>query len=86
MSQENKITGDDIKKITSMSNTEIERKLKDILSDSKNGAVKKMLSGVDIAGMKKKLQSAGKEELDGLMGLMSKLDPSLISKIKGALK
>ena len=85
MNNVNKISQEDIKKITSMSNAEIEKKLKGILSDSKNGALKKMLSGVNIEGLKKKLQSSSKEEIDGFMGVLSKLDPALISKIKDSL-
>ncbi len=81
----NKISQEDIKKITSMSNAEIEKKLKGILSDSKNGALKKMLSGVNVEALKKKLQSSNKEEIDGFMGVLSKLDPALISKIKDSL-
>lgn len=86
MNNNNKITHDDIKKITSMSKGEIEQKIKNIFSDSKSGAVKKMLSGVDIEGMKKKLKSSSKEEIEGLMGMLSKLDPALINKIKDSLK
>lgn len=86
MNNVNKITPDDIKKITAMSNSEIEKKLKDILSNSKNGALKKMITGVDIGSMKKKLQSSSKNEIDSFMGILGKLDPSLISKIKDALK
>lgn len=85
MNSVNKISQEDIKKITSMSNAEIEKKLKGILSDSKNGALKKMLSGVNIDGLKKKIQSSSKEEIDGFMGVLSKLDPALISKIKDSL-
>jgi len=81
----NKISQEDIKKITSMSNAEIEKKLKGILSDSKNGALKKMLSGVNVEGLKKKLQSSSKEEIDGFMAVLSKLDPALIKKIKDSL-
>lgn len=86
MNNANKITKDDIKKVSSMSNSEIERKLKEILADSKNGTLKKMLSNVDLNSMKKKLQSAGTAEIDNLMGALGKLDPSLIGKIKDALK
>ena len=85
MNSVNKISQEDIKKITSMSNAEIEKKLKGILSDSKNGALKKMLSGVNVEGLKKKLQSSSKEEIDGFMGVLSKLDPALIKKIKDSL-
>ena len=85
VSNVNKITQDDIKKITSMSNSEIEKKLKGILADSKNGAIKKMLSGVDVDSMKKKLQSSSKEDIEKFMGITSKLDPSLINKIKDSL-
>ena len=85
MNSVNKISQEDIKKITSMSNAEIEKKLKGILSDSKNGALKKLLSGVNVEGLKKKLQSSSKEEIDGFMGVLSKLDPALIKKIKDSL-
>ena len=85
MNKENKISQEDIKKITSMSNSEIEKKLKGILSDSGNGAVKKMLSGVNIESFKKKLQSSSKEEIDGFMGILSKIDPNIIKKIKDSL-
>ena len=57
MSDNNRISKEDIKKISSMNNSEIEKKLKEILAGSKNGALKKMLSGVDLNGMKKKLQT-----------------------------
>lgn len=86
MNSNNKITGDDIKKITSMNNSEIEKKLKEILADSKNGALKKMLSGIDINSMKKKLQSAGSSDIDKMMGMLGRIDPALIGKIKDALK
>ena len=82
----NKITKDDIKKISAMNNAEIEKKLKEILADSKNGALKKMLSGIDLNGMKKKLQSAGSSEIDGVMSMLGKLDPAIVGKIKDALK
>lgn len=85
MNNPNKITQEDIKKITSMNNSEIEKKLKEILSDSKNGAVKKMLSGVNIESFKKKLQSAGKDDIEGFMGILSKIDPNIIKKIKDSL-
>ncbi|MBR6523917.1 MAG: hypothetical protein IKT39_04835 [Clostridia bacterium] len=85
MNNTNKITQEDIKKIASLSNSEIEKKLKEILSGSGNGAVKKMLSGVNVEGLKKKLQSSSKEEIDGFMGVLSKIDPSIIKKIKDSL-
>lgn len=85
MNSANKITQDDIKKITSMSNSEIEQKLREILSGSKNGALKKMISGIDIAAMKKKLESAGKSDIDKFMSGLGKIDPSLINKIKDAI-
>lgn len=85
MNNVSKITQEDIKKITSMSNGEIEKKLKDILAGSKNGALKKMLSGVNVESFKKKVQSSSKAEIDAFMGMLSKLDPSLISKIKDSL-
>ncbi len=85
MNNPNKITQEDIKKITSMNNSEIEKKLKEILSDSKNGAVKKMLSGVNIESFKKKLQSADKDDIEGFMGILSKIDPNIIKKIKDSL-
>lgn len=85
MNKTSKITQEDIKKITSMSNSEIEKKLKGILADSKNGSVKKMLSGVNIESFKKKLQSSSKEEIDGFMGILSKIDPNIIKKIKDSL-
>ena len=85
MNKASKITQDDIRKITSMSNSDIEKKLRAILADSKNGAVKKMLSGVNVESFKKKLQSSSKEEIDGFMKILSKIDPSIISKIKESL-
>lgn len=86
MSNKNKISQEDIKKITTMSKSEIEQKLKTIFSDSKNSGLKKMLSGVDIESIKNKLKTSSKEELDGLIGIISKLDPGLINKIKDSLK
>ena len=85
MNNTSKITQEDIKKITSLSNSEIEKKLKEVLSGSGNGAVKKMLSGVNIESFKKKLQSSSKEEIDGFMGILSKIDPNIIKKIKDSL-
>lgn len=86
MANNNKISQDDIRKIASMSKSEIEQKLKTIFSDSKNSGVKKMLSGIDVESIKKKLQSSSKEELEGLAGIISKLEPGLINKIKDSLK
>ena len=86
MNSNNKITHEDIKKISSMSKSELEQKLKSVFDSSKSSAIKKMLSGVDIESIKKKLKSSSKEEIEGLMGLLSKLDPSLINKIKNSLK
>lgn len=86
MNGNNKISNEDIKKITKMNNAEIEKKLKDILSDSKNGAVKKMLSGIDLNSMKKKLQSANPSEIDAMVSMLGKIDPAIINKIKDALK
>ena len=85
MNNTSKITQEDIKKITSLSNSEIEKKLKGILADSKNGAVKKMLSDVNVESLKKKLQSSSKDEIDGFMGILSKIDPNIIKKIKDSL-
>ena len=85
MSNVNKISQEDIKKITSMNNSEIEKKLKEILSDSGSGAIKKMISGVNIESFKKKLQSSSKEEIDSFMGVLSKIDPGIIKKIKDSL-
>lgn len=86
MNKTTKITQEEIKKVASMSNSEIEKKLKSILGDSKNVAVKKMLSGVDIESFKRKIQSSSKEEIDGIMGIISKLDPAIINKIKDSLR
>ena len=86
MSNNNKISQEDIKKITSMSKSEIEQKLKTIFGDSKNNGVKKMLSGIDVDSIKNKLKSSSKEELEGLIKVISKLDPGLINKIKDSLK
>ena len=85
MKENNKITQEDIKKVASMSNSEIEKKLKAILADSKNGAMKKMLSGVNIDSFKKKMQSSSKEDIEKFMKILGKLDPSVISKIKDSL-
>ena len=85
MNNTSKITQENIKKITSLSNSEIEKKLKGILADSKNGAVKKMLSDVNVESLKKKLQSSSKDEIDGFMGILSKIDPNIIKKIKDSL-
>ena len=85
MNSANKITGDDIKKISKMESGEIEKKLKGILADSKNGAIKKMLSGINVEGLKKKLQSSSKEELESFMDMLNKIDPSIIRKIKDSL-
>ena len=63
----------------------LKKKLKDILSDSGSGTVKKMLSGVNIESFKKKLQSSNKEEIDSFMGILSKIDPNIIKKIKDSL-
>ena len=82
----NKITQEDIKKISSMSKTEIEQKLKSVFADTKNSALKKLIAGIDAEGLKNKLKSSGKEELESLIGLVGKLDPSLINKIKDSLK
>ncbi len=85
MKPANKITGDDIKKIASMSNVEIESKLKDIISGTEKGAIKKMLSGVDAESLKKKIEKTNPKELEGFMGVLGKIDPSVIEKIKKSL-
>ena len=85
MNESNKISAEDIKKLQSLSNSEIEKKLKDLLDDSKNGAVKKMLSGVNVEKMRNKLKTSSKEELEGFLKIIGRIDPAIIGKIKKSL-
>ncbi|MFA7636891.1 MAG: hypothetical protein WCX81_03915 [Monoglobales bacterium] len=85
MNNTSKITQEEIRKVASMSNADIERKLKSILDGSKNSAMKKMLSGIDIESFKRKLQSSSKEEIESFMGIIGRLDPAIINKIKDSL-
>ena len=82
----NKINADDLKKLASMSDGEIERKLKSVISSTNGSALKSMLSNVDVNTIKKQLQGKSPESFSTLLNNLSKLDPSIIDKIKNSLK
>ncbi|MBQ9097697.1 MAG: hypothetical protein IJY55_04805 [Clostridia bacterium] len=86
MKSSDKIGTNDLQKVMSMSNAEIEEKLKDILSTTNVGNLKKLIENADIAALKEKLQSKDQKELTKIAGQMSKLNPELIKKIKDAVK
>jgi len=86
MKSSDKINTNDLKKVMSMSNTEIEEKLKDILSTTNVGNLKALIESADIAALKEKLQAKDQKELNKIAGHMSKLSPELIKKIKDAVK
>ncbi|MBR2846838.1 MAG: hypothetical protein IKC41_07050 [Clostridia bacterium] len=86
MKSSDKINTNDLQKVMSMSNGEIEAKLKDILSTTNVGNLKKLIENADIAAIKEKLQTKDQKELSKIAGHMSKLDPELIKKIKDAIK
>lgn len=86
MKSSDKINTNDLKKVMSMSNEEIEGKLKDILSTTNVGNLKSLIESADIAALKEKLQSKDQKELNKIAGHMSKLNPELIKKIKDAVK
>lgn len=81
----NKITPDDIKKISKMTNEEIEAKLRGIMASSEGG-IKKMLSKVDVDGLRKQIQTKSAADISKLMSNLEKLDPGLLGKIKNSLK
>lgn len=86
MKSSDKINTNDLQKVMSMSNAEIESKLKDILSTTNVGSLKSLIENADIAALKEKLQSKDQKELNKIAGHMSKLNPELIKKIKDAVK
>ena len=86
MKSSDKINTNDLQKVMSMSNGEIEAKLKDILSTTNVGNLKKLIENADIAAVKEKLKSKDQKELTKIAGHMSKLDPEIIMKIKDAIK
>ncbi len=86
MKSSDKINTNDLQKVMSMSNAEIESKLKDILSTTNVGNLKKLIENADIAALKEKLQSKDQKDLTKIAGQMSKLNPELIKKIKDAIK
>ena len=86
MKSSDKIGANDLQKVMSMSNGEIEEKLKDILSTTNVGNLKKLIENADIAALKEKLQSKDQKDLTKIAGQMSKLNPELIKKIKDAIK
>ncbi len=86
MKSSDKINTNDLKKVMSMSNGEIENKLKGILSTTNVGSLKKLIENADIPALKEKLQGKDQKELSKIAGHMSKLDPELIKKIKDAIK
>ena len=86
MKSSDKINTNDLQKVMSMSNNEIESKLKDILSTTNVGNLKKLIENADIAALKEKLQSKDQKDLEKIAGQVSKLNPDLIKKIKDAIK
>ena len=86
MNSSDKINTNDLQKVMSMSNSEIEEKVKGILSTTNVGKLKKLIENADIAALKEKLQTKDQKELSKIAGQMSKLDPELIKKIKDAIK
>lgn len=86
MKSSDKINTNDLQKVMSMSNGEIEEKLKDILSTTNTGNLKTLIENADIAAIKEKLKSKDQKELSKIAGQMSRLNPELIKKIKDAIK
>lgn len=86
MKQPNKINSDDIKKVASMSEAEIKRKLNEVLSSSNSGMIKKLLSNVNPELIKKQVQTKNHDELAKFMNSIGKIDSGVIDKIKDVLK
>ncbi len=84
MKSVNRVTPDEIKNISKMSDREIEKKLKDILSSS--GNLKGILKGIDVETVKKQLQSKNAADLSKFINSLEKVDPQLLTKIKNSLK
>lgn len=76
------ITNDDIKRVLSMSEKEIEKRLSAM--DSKT--IKSIAGNLSGADIKKQLSSKRPEDISKLINGLGKLNPSLIKKIKEAIK
>ena len=76
------ITNDDIKRVLNMSEQEIEKRLSAI--DSK--AIKNIAGNLSGADIKKQLSSKSPDDISRLINGLGKLNPSLLKKIKEAIK
>lgn len=76
------ITNDDIKRVLSMSEKEIEKRLSAM--DSKT--IKSIAGNLSGADIKQQLSSKSPEDISKLINGLGKLNPSLIKKIKEAIK
>lgn len=76
------ITNDDIKRVCNMSEKEIEQRLSAM--DSK--AIKNIVGNLSGSDIKKQLSSKSPEEISKLLNGIGKLNPSLLKKIKDAIK
>jgi|GEM_PF-2670389 len=82
----NKISAEDLKKLAAMSDADIERKLKNVISSTNGNALKSLLSNIDVASIKKQIQGKSPENFSKLIDTLGNLDDSLIEKIKNQLK
>ncbi len=82
MKSVNKVTPEDIKNISKMSDKEIEGKLKSILESS--GNLKSLLQNIDVETVRK--QAKNSADLSKFINTLEKVDPKLLAKIKNSLK
>lgn len=76
------ITNDDIKRVLNMSEQEIEKRLSAM--DSK--VIKNIAGNLSSADIKKQLSSKSPDDISRLINGLGKLNPSLLKKIKEAIK
>lgn len=85
MKQPNKITPDDIKRVASLSDSEMKRKLNEISSSLSSSAVGKMLSDVNLDSLKNQIQTKNPDDLAKFINKLGKMDQGLVDKIKRTL-
>lgn len=76
------ITNDDVKRVLNMSESEIEQRLSKM--DSKT--IKNLVGGMSGTDIKKQLSSKSPEDISKLINGLGKLNPTMLKKIKDAIK
>ncbi len=77
------ITAEDVKKAATLSDSELEKKLKEVLS-SKSGAAG-VLKNINVDAIKNQIKTKSPDDLAKLINKLGKIDSELINKIKKSL-